>query len=97
MTQQQYCWEQDCGFYGETPDVFVPSASPLAPVLFFFFIISTIIWAFQPKKVDKPKSPEEKLFEAIGKFEADRAKTGKKTRFNYVVKDPCAEECKSDK
>lgn len=97
MSQQKYCWEQQtqCVPYNSASSY--TSSATIAPSLFLFFILGIIIWTSQlkPKKKDD-KSPEEQLFEAIGKFEKAREKTGKKTKFNYIVKDPHMDEkCKS--
>lgn len=47
-----------------------------------------VIWASATEKPDPPaKSLKKKLFEAIGKFESERAKAGQRIRFDYTFKD----------
>lgn len=96
MSQQQFCLDQQPGCHDYAHSGFYlpdSGAAPGAPLFFFILLAGIVIWSFrEPDKKPPPKSPEEELFEAIGKFEAKRQKAGKQTRFDYSVTDPCVEK-----
>ena len=71
-------------------------ASGFPPILFLALLIGIAISSLPPKKKeDKPKTPEEKTFEAIGQYEGGsrNQEDGRRTQFNYTFKDPCIDEC----
>lgn len=98
MSQLQFCLEQPgCDRYSDPGFDWPESgAAPVAPLLFFILLAGIVIWSFRSPPKPPPKSPEEELFEAIGKFEAKRQKAGKQTRFDYSVTDPCVDKKQED-
>jgi len=82
------------------PDYSDPSYSGsvgFPPVLFLALLIGLVISSLPPgkKKEEPKKTPEEKMFEAIGQYEGGRRnqEDGRRTQFIYTFKDPCIDEC----
>ena len=85
---------------GGDPGYSIPGDSGaigVPPAVFLALLIGLVISTLpkEKKKEEAKKTPEEKMFEAIGQYEGGRRnqEDGRRTQFVYTFKDPCIDEC----